>query len=79
MSDNQNVNAPVIPSKETAEAGVFDRGSSSGDQMQPTRARPEHFQAPPGPVLPQDMSVFESKPSKEEIKAKTEALNKKND
>ncbi|KAF8472601.1 hypothetical protein BDZ91DRAFT_715405 [Kalaharituber pfeilii] len=82
MSDKQNINTPVVPSKETIEAGVFDRGSSSsgsGDRTQHSKARPEHFQAAPGPVLPRNMSVFEGKPSKEEIKAKTEALNKEND
>jgi len=34
------------------------------------------FQAQPGPVNPQDKSVFENKPSREEQEAKVEALNK---
>jgi len=40
------------------------------------KPQPHHFQARPGPVVPEDKSVFESKPSREEQEAKMRALNK---
>jgi len=76
MSEQQNTKFPVLPSKDTIQAGVFDKKSTdSGD----TTARVEHFQAAPGPAVPQDLSVFEQKLSKEEIRAKTAELNKKSE
>ena len=86
MSDKQNTTFPVLPTEEQIKAGVFDkkRDGNSGTpdaqeyKIQPitTEARPEHFQAAPGPVIPQDTSVFENKPSREEILARTAELNK---
>ncbi|KAF8428252.1 hypothetical protein EV426DRAFT_334662 [Tirmania nivea] len=86
MSDKRNTNFPVLPTEEQIKAGIFDkkRDESSGTpdaqgyKIQPiaTEARLEHFQAAPGPVVPQDTSVFEDKPSREEILAKTAELNK---
>ena len=75
MSEQQNTNFPVLPSKDTIQTGVFDKKptSDSGNNS----ARAEHYQATPGPVIPQDMSVFEQKLSKEELLARTEELNKK--
>ncbi|KAF8449946.1 hypothetical protein BGX38DRAFT_1185527 [Terfezia claveryi] len=84
MSDKQHISFPVLPTEEQIKAGVFDRKNSCTPdaqeyKIQPitTEARPEHFQAAPGPVIPQDTSVFENKPSREEILAKTAELNKK--
>lgn len=85
MSDKQNTNFPVLPTEEQIKAGVFDKKGdensgtpdTQGYKTQPiTGARVEHFQAAPGPVIPQDTSIFENKPSKEEILAKTAELNK---
>ena len=72
MSSNEQ-SLPVIPSKETVEAGVFDKPSTSGTQ----KARVEHFIAAPGPAIPQDMSVFEKPASHEELRARAAELNKK--
>lgn len=87
MSDKPNTNFPVLPTEEQIKAGVFDkkRDESSGTpdaqeyRTQPitTEALPEHFQAAPGPVIPQDTSILENKLSREEILAKTAELNKK--
>lgn len=63
----------VLPSKETVQAGVFDK---KGDQSK-AQARVEHYQANPGPVIPGDTSVFEKVPSKDEMMARTEELNKR--
>ena len=71
MSDNQNTNFPVLPSKDQINAGVFDKKDDKS-----TGARAEHFQAAPGPAIPKDLSVFENKLSPEEIKARTAELNK---
>lgn len=76
MSEQKNTNFPVLPSKDTIQAGVFDKSTSDSGN---TAARVEHFQAAPGPVVPQDMSVFEQKLSKEEILARTAELNKKSE
>ena len=80
MSEQQNTNFPVLPSKDTIQTGVFDKKptSDSGNSSCAT-ARAEHFQAAPGPVIPEDLSVFEQKPSAEEILARTAGLNKKSE
>ncbi|KAI5809880.1 hypothetical protein DFH27DRAFT_165474 [Peziza echinospora] len=90
MSGTQNKNTTVsnivLPSKEQIEAGVMhhvhhtdDKDSSKQQQQQKPQqqqARFEHFQAAPGPVIPQDASVLGQRMSKEEMKARTEELNK---
>ena len=82
MSGNQNTSNIVLPSKEQIDAGVMDRHekdktAADGSKQKP-QARFEHFQAAPGPVIPQDASVLGERMSKEEMKARTEELNKGN-
>ncbi|PWW78474.1 hypothetical protein C7212DRAFT_351235 [Tuber magnatum] len=70
--DANTVN-PVIPSEETIKAGVFDqeRKDKEGDKPEA-----EHFQATPGPVIPQDTSALEEKASRGELHARAQELNK---
>ena len=75
MSDKSSTNFPVLPSKESIEAGVFDKKGTDSDSAK-TQARPEHFQAAPGPAIPNDTSVFTKKASKEELQARAAELNK---
>ncbi|KAI5851331.1 hypothetical protein DFP73DRAFT_150691 [Morchella snyderi] len=68
-SNNMSTN-PVIPNEEQIKAGVFDKKGGSA------KACAEHHNATPGPVIPDDTSVFEDKPSREEQHAKAKELNK---
>jgi len=66
--DANTVN-PVIPSEETVKAGVFDKEKKDKPEA-------EHFQATPGPVIPQDTSVLGEKAGREELHARAQELNK---
>lgn len=85
MSD-KNTNFPSLPSKDQIKEGILGKKEDEGHDSPSkeyrilptdTEARPDPFKVAPGPVIPQDMSVFENKLSKEEIKARTEELNKR--
>lgn len=41
------------------------------------KPKAQHFQAQPGPAIPEDKSVFECAPSKEEQHARAKDLNQK--
>jgi len=69
--DSKNTTtAPVIPDEQTVKSGVFDK------PPQEKLAKAQDFTAMPGPVVPEDMKVFENKPSKEEMLEKAKELNK---
>ncbi|KAL7271529.1 hypothetical protein RUND412_005699 [Rhizina undulata] len=74
MSSNKsteaNTAAPVIPSEEMIASGVFDK---PGKKMLP---KPEHFEANPGPVIPEDPHSLEHPLSREEQHVKAEELNR---
>lgn len=86
MSDQKNI---VLPTNDQIKAGVFDikDGNSGTPPAQEYKIQPvpqagynpnaaNAFQAAPGPVIPQDTSVFENPASREELLAKTAELNK---
>lgn len=71
---------PLIPDSETAKKMVFTRDmakdNKDDDKQEQPKARAEHHQAQPGPVIPQDTSVFENKPSDEELERRKAEVNK---
>ncbi|CAZ86659.1 unnamed protein product [Tuber melanosporum] len=71
--DANTVN-PVIPSEETIKAGVFD--TKRKDEEGERKPEAEHFQATPGPVIPQDTSALGEKAGREELHARAQELNK---
>lgn len=70
-STDHTTTNPVIPSQEQVKSGAFDKKTKGGT----AKALPEHHSANPGPVIPQDTSVFEDKPTREELHAKAKELN----
>lgn len=71
-SSNKMTTNPVIPTEQQIKTGIFDR---QGDN-DASDALPEHHTAAPGPVIPDDTSVFEKKASREELHARAKELNK---
>jgi len=59
------------PSEESVKSGVPDK-----NDKEEVKAEPEHFKAMPGPAVPSDTSVFETKASSEELHARAKELNK---
>ena len=62
----------VVPGLMSEPSKKSNDHKSSGE----TKASAEHHSANPGPVIPQDTSVFENAPSREELKARAAELNK---
>lgn len=53
-----------------------DRNNNEDNKPQGDKSTVHAFQSAPGPVVPQDTSVFETKPSREEQEARVKELNK---
>lgn len=71
-ASSNNTTNPVIPNEEQIKAGVFDKKPKDNS----AKAMAEHHTAAPGPVIPEDKSVFENKPSREEQHIRAAELNK---
>lgn len=81
---------PVLPQEEEAQGGITEmiakNPSSNTDSTasdhpahkedESVKAQAKHFQATPGPAIPQNMGDVGEPASKEELRARAEELNK---